>query len=158
MPRAGPEPVTGTPDGSGEWWDRGGRGFPPPTRRSDRGEVEAPRTGDRYARALPFPWQSPGVALSWADGAVRPETPLQPSPEQLALIAARRADPRGSLRVLAFAGAGKTTALRLLAEAAPSPALYLPYNKAPQLQAQARSPAHAACRPVHSLAYKATRM
>ena len=85
MPRNGPEPVTGTPDGSGEWWERGGRGFPPPTRRSDRGEVEAPRTGDRYARALPFPWRPPRAALSWAGGAVRPETPLQPSPEQLAL-------------------------------------------------------------------------
>src|SRR5947209_3484176 len=108
MPRNGPEPVTGTPDGSEEWWDRGSRGFPPPTWRSDRGEVEAPRTGDQYARALPFPWRFPGVALSWVDGAVRPEILLQPSPEQLALIAARRADPRGSLRVLAFAGAGKT--------------------------------------------------
>ena len=89
---------------------------------------------------------------------MRPETPLQPSPEQLALIAARRADPAGSLRVLAFAGAGKTTALRLLAEADPSPALYLAYNKAAQLQARARFPAHVACRTVHSLAYRATRM
>src|SRR5690349_7810375 len=93
-----------------------------------------------------------------ADGAVPPETPLQPSPEQLALIAARRADPTGSLRVLAFAGAGKTTALRLLAEADPSPALYLAYNKAAQLEAQRRFPAHVACRTVHSLAYRATRM
>ena len=75
-----------------------------------------------------------------------PETSLQPSPEQLALIDARRADPAGSLRVLAFAGSGKTTALRLLAGADPSPALYLAYNKAAQLQAQARFPAHVACR------------
>src|SRR4051794_20882843 len=117
-----------------------------------------PGRGDRYARALPFPWRSPGVALSWVDGAVRPEILLQPSPEQLALIAARRADPAGSLRVLAFAGAGKTTALRLLAEADPSPALYLAYNKAAQLQARARFPAHVACRTVHSLAFRATRM
>src|SRR4051794_37375783 len=116
-----------------------------------------PGRGDRYARALPFPWRSPGVALSWVDGAVRPEILLQPSPEQQALIDARRADPRGSLRVLAFAGAGKTTALRLLAEADPSPALYLAYNKAAQLQARARFPAHVACRTVHSLAYRATR-
>ena len=40
-----------------------------------------------------------------------PETPLQPSPEQDAVVAARRADPAGSLRVVAFAGSGKTTAL-----------------------------------------------
>src|SRR4051812_42223466 len=89
---------------------------------------------------------------------VPPETLLQPSPEQQAVIAARQADPAGSLRVLAFAGAGKTTALKLLAEADPSPALYLAYNKAAQLQAQARFPAHVACRTVHSLAYRATRM
>ena len=43
------------------------------------------------------------------------ESPLQPSPEQDAILAARHADPAGSLRVLAFAG--KTTALRLLAGA-----------------------------------------
>src|SRR5436305_13019369 len=61
-------------------------------------------------------------------------------------------------RSQAFAGAGKTTALRLLAEADPSPALYLAYNKSAQLQARARFPAHVACRTVHSLAYGATRM
>jgi UvrD-like helicase family protein len=60
--------------------------------------------------------------------------------------------------VLAFAGSGKTTALRLLAGADPSPALYLAYDKAAQLQARARFPAHVACRTVHSLAYRATGM
>src|SRR3954447_14424920 len=44
-PRNGPEPVTGTPDGSGEWWERGGRGFPPPTRRSDGGEIRGSSGG-----------------------------------------------------------------------------------------------------------------
>src|SRR5690242_18313573 len=116
------------------------------------------RTATTRGSAEPSPWRPPRAALSWGDGAVCPETPLQPSPEQLALIAARRADPTGSLRVLAFAGAGKTTALRLLAEADPSPALYLAYNKAAQLEAQRRFPAHVACRTVHSLAYRATRM
>jgi ABC-type nitrate/sulfonate/bicarbonate transport system ATPase subunit len=48
------------------------------------------------------------------------ESSLQPSPEQAA-IAARRADPGGSLRVVAFAGCGKTTALRLRAEADSNP-------------------------------------
>src|SRR3954468_5839342 len=103
-------------------------------------------------------WRPPRAALSWAGGAVRPETSLQPSPEQLALVAARRADPAGSPRVLAFAGSGKTTALRLLAEADPCPALYLAYNKAAQLEAQRRFPAHVACRTVHSLAFRATGM
>src|SRR3954464_13118333 len=106
------------------------------------------------------PGDRQGPSYPGADGAVPPETPLQPSPEQLTLIDARRSDPAGSLRVLAFAGSGKTTALRLLARADPSPALYLAYNKAAQLelQAQARFPAHVACRTVHSLAYRATRM
>lgn len=95
---------------------------------------------------------------SGATVAEPPETALQPSPEQEAILAARRAEPEGSLRVLAFAGAGKTTALRLLAEADPAPGLYLAYNKSAQLAAQARFPAHVACRTVHSLAWRATGM
>ena len=67
-----------------------------------------------------------------------------------------RADPAGSLRVLAYAGGGKTTALRLPAEANSSPALYLAYDKAAQLEAQRRFPAHVACRTVHGLAFRAT--
>jgi hypothetical protein len=51
--------------------------------------------------------------------------PYKASPEQDAIVPARRADPQGSLRVLAFAGTGKTTALRLLAEAEPAPGLWL---------------------------------
>ena len=86
------------------------------------------------------------------------ETALQPSPEQEAIIAARRADPGGSLRVIAFAGTGKTTALRLLAEADRTPAIYLAYNKSTQLAALGRFPAHVACRSVHSLAFRARRM
>jgi len=74
------------------------------------------------------------------------ESSLQPSPEQAAIIAARRADPGGSLRVVAFAGSGKTTALRLLAETDSTPALYLAYNKSTQLAAQQHFPAHVACR------------
>ena len=56
------------------------------------------------------------------------ETSLHPSPEQEAIIAARHADPNGSLRVVAFAGSGKTTALRLLALADSTPALYITHN------------------------------
>src|SRR5215216_7371516 len=93
-----------------------------------------------------------------ATGTAPPETSLQPSPEQDAVVAARRADPAGSLRVVAFAGTGKTTALRLLAEADPTPALYLAYNKSTQLAAQGRFPAHVACRTMHSLAFRALRM
>ncbi len=62
------------------------------------------------------------------------------------------------MRVVAFAGSGKTTALRLLAEAESTPALYLAYNKSTQLAAQQHFPAHVACRTMHSLAYRARRM
>jgi hypothetical protein len=86
------------------------------------------------------------------------ETSLQPSPEQEAIITARLADPGGSLRVTAFAGSGKTTALRLLAEADTTPALYIAYNKSTQLAAQQHFPAHVACRTMHSLAFRAMRM
>ena len=60
--------------------------------------------------------------------------------------------------MVAFAGSGKTTALRLLAETDPTPALYLAYNKSTQLAAQQHFPAHVACRTMHSLAYRAMRM
>jgi hypothetical protein len=52
---------------------------------------------------------------------VAAETSLQPSPEQDSIVASRRADPAGSLRVVAFGGCGKTTALRLRAEADSNP-------------------------------------
>jgi hypothetical protein len=68
------------------------------------------------------------------------ETSPQPSPEQQAIIAARCADLGGSLRVLAFAGSGKTTALRLLAEADTTPALYIAYNKSTQRAPKGGSP------------------
>jgi hypothetical protein len=86
------------------------------------------------------------------------ETSLQPSPEQDAIITTRRADPGGSLRVVAFAGSGKTTALRLLAEADMTPAFYMAYNKSTQLTAQRLFPSHVVCRTLHSLAFRAMRM
>jgi hypothetical protein len=60
--------------------------------------------------------------------------------------------------VVAFAGSGKTTALRLLAGADSTPALYLAYNKSTQLAAHAHFPAQVACRTMHSLAFRALRM
>jgi hypothetical protein len=58
----------------------------------------------------------------------KPFRKVRPSPKQDAIVAARRADPAGSLRVLAFADTGKTTALQLLAEADPTPGLYPAYT------------------------------
>src|SRR3954452_25163436 len=121
-PHEGPSAVSVTPDGSGRRRKPRREGLSPRTARA-----VVPKAGPGISRPDPpsrgtprlrdgfFPGRTPRAALSWAGGAVPPETPLQPSPEQRALVDARRADPAGSLRVLAFAGSGKTTALRLLA-------------------------------------------
>src|SRR3954453_22315947 len=134
----------------------GGQRKPPPDR--EGGETAAAGFSATARPVRSFPLAAVAGRPILGSGVVRPETPLQPSPEQRALVDARRADPAGSLRVLAFAGSGKTTALRLLAAADSSPALYLAYNKSAQLEAQRRFPAHVACRTVHSLAHRATGM
>ena len=77
----------------------------------------------------------------------------------LKAIAAWRRDGGSQVfRLFGYAGTGKTTALKLLAEADPTPGLYVAYNKGAQLSARARFPAHVACRTVHSLAYRAMHM
>ena len=61
----------------------------------------------------PLPWWPSRPLCAVASGIV----------EQGATMASRHADPAGSLRMVAFAGSGKSTALRLLAEANTIPAL-----------------------------------
>src|SRR5512132_3474433 len=80
------------------------------------------------------------AAYLGASGTMPLETSLQPSPEQQAIIAARCADPGGSLRVLAFAGSGKTTALRLLAEADTTRPSTSPTTRAPSAKPKGVSP------------------
>ncbi len=58
------------------------------------------------------------------------------------------------LKVSAFAGTGKTTTLRGFAEANPSSRiLYVAFNKAIQLEAERKFPAHVTARTAHSIAY-----
>jgi hypothetical protein len=60
----------------------------------------------------------------------------------------------GDMVIEAGAGTGKTSTLRLLAEAAPErKALYLAYNKAIQVEADGTFPSNVNCRTAHSLAY-----
>jgi superfamily I DNA/RNA helicase len=76
-----------------------------------------------------------------------------PTAEQQAIIDAyRRGD---NLVVNAYAGSGKTTILKMLAQASPDKRfLYLAYNKAAQLDAQASFPVNTRCYTSHGLAFQ----
>lgn len=61
-----------------------------------------------------------------------------------------------ALRVVAFAGAGKTSTLRAYAEARPQTRmLYVAFNAAVAREARASFPAHVTCSTMHALAYRA---
>lgn len=58
-----------------------------------------------------------------------------------------------NLTIQAFAGAGKTSSLVLLANAINKPSLYMAYNKAMAEEAKEKFPSHVEVRTSHSLAY-----
>jgi superfamily I DNA/RNA helicase len=60
----------------------------------------------------------------------------------------------GNLRIDAYAGAGKTTTLKLLAENKPGRGLYLAFNKSIAIEAQQRFPAYVKCATMHSVAFR----
>jgi hypothetical protein len=78
-----------------------------------------------------------------------------PTPEQVAVIeAALTGD---DLKCVAYAGAGKTSTLVLVAEAlAPRRGVYLAFNRVTADEAHARFPRNVECRTGHSFAYQAT--
>ncbi|PIE47224.1 MAG: DNA helicase [Gammaproteobacteria bacterium] len=59
-----------------------------------------------------------------------------------------------SFKVVAYAGAGKTTTLNLIGERLGGRGLYLAFNKAIANEAQQKFPNHVECRTFHSLAYR----
>ena len=62
-----------------------------------------------------------------------------------------------NLRINAFAGAGKTTTLRKIAEyASARRGLYIPFGKSTATDAAATFPESVECRTQHSLAYRGT--
>ena len=63
----------------------------------------------------------------------------------------------GNLRIDAYAGAGKTTTLKMLAGSKPSPALYLAFNRSIASEARGRFPEHVKCATMHSIAFRAIR-
>lgn len=78
---------------------------------------------------------------------------ITPTAEQQKIIDA--AQTGGSLVIEAGAGTGKTSTLRLVANAlAPKRGLYVAYNKAIQVEASTSFPENVECRTAHSLAYR----
>lgn len=78
---------------------------------------------------------------------------FKPTGEQVEAVAAfRRGKP---LKIAAFAGTGKTSTLKLLAEARPGArGLYLAFNKAIAAEAKSRFPKTVDCRTTHSIAFR----
>ncbi len=64
---------------------------------------------------------------------------------------------RGNLRIDAYAGAGKTCTLVLLAESRKTKGLYLAFNRSIAVEAQRRLPAHVRAVTIHSLAFRGVR-
>lgn len=59
-----------------------------------------------------------------------------------------------SFKVVAYAGAGKTSTLRLISDQLRGQGLYLAFNKSIASEAQSKFPAHVKCQTFHSLAFR----
>lgn len=77
----------------------------------------------------------------------------QPTEEQLIALEMFRTG--GPLKITAFAGAGKTTTLELLASSRASRGAYLAFNKAIAAEAKKKFPNTVDCRTTHSIAWHA---
>ena len=75
-----------------------------------------------------------------------------PTEEQLAAL--NMAMDGKSFKVVAYAGAGKTTTLKLIGERLRGRGLYLAFNKGIANEAKQKFPPHVDCRTFHSLAYR----
>lgn len=82
-----------------------------------------------------------------------PSTSLKPTPEQSAAVGAFLGGK--DLELVAVAGSGKTTTLRLMAEADPKRRLlYLAFNRAIKEEAQGKMPGNVSVQTFHGLAFK----
>jgi hypothetical protein len=79
---------------------------------------------------------------------------MDPTPEQQSAIEKFRTG--NPLKIAAFAGSGKTTTLRMLAEATPSRrGVYLAFNKTIAAEAREKFPRSVDCRTTHAIAFRA---
>ncbi len=77
---------------------------------------------------------------------------FDPTPEQQACINAFQTGQ--NMVIEAGAGTGKTSTLKLMAEATDKTGIYIAYNKAIQLDADKSFPSNVQCKTAHSLAYR----
>lgn len=75
-----------------------------------------------------------------------------PTDEQLAALEMARTGQ--SFKIVAYAGAGKTTTLKLISENLRGRGLYLAFNKAIATEAQGKFPPNVRCQTFHSLAFR----
>ena len=130
---------------------------PPPAVVNPEGERKAhagtdgPRPVRRRAPMENRPL-SPAPAIAPA-----PRGGVRPTDEQAAIVAAARGlRPGDALRIVAFAGAGKTTTLKMVArEAGLGRGLYVAFNKAIAADARRSFPPGVDCRTMHSVAWRA---
>jgi hypothetical protein len=76
-----------------------------------------------------------------------------PTPQQASCITAIKT--HRMIKVEACAGSGKTSTLNMMAEATPTPSLYLGFNKVTATEAAEKFPRHVTCKTTHSVAYAA---
>ncbi|WP_448208219.1 UvrD-helicase domain-containing protein [Azospirillum sp. sgz302134] len=81
-----------------------------------------------------------------------------PTGEQRAILDAWRSNPNEHLAIVAYAGAGKSSTLKMLARADTRPNLYICFNKNIQTSAEKSFPPSTRCRTSHGLAYRAMGM
>jgi AAA domain/UvrD-like helicase C-terminal domain len=79
---------------------------------------------------------------------------LKPTAEQDQAVALFHS--KGSLKINAFAGTGKTTTLSMIAKSTPRRGIYLAFNKAIAEDAKRAFPDTVSCSTIHSLAFRAT--
>lgn len=77
-----------------------------------------------------------------------------PTPEQQSAL--ETALSRQSFKIVAYAGAGKTTTLKLIGDNLQGRGLYLAFNKTIATEASQKFPKHITCRTFHSLAFRHT--
>ncbi|EGK12567.1 UvrD-helicase domain-containing protein [Psychrobacter sanguinis] len=92
------------------------------------------------------------MSVTALSSAPMPAYMSDPTDEQLAAL--NMAMDGKSFKVVAYAGAGKTTTLKLIAERLRGRGLYLAFNKGIANEAKQRFPGHVDCRTFHSLAYR----
>lgn len=92
-------------------------------------------------------YQSPAIY-----GATQAHDRPTPTEEQLAAL--DMAKTGQSFKIVAYAGAGKTTTLKLISENLRGRGLYLAFNKAIATEAQQKFPPNVRCQTFHSLAFR----